>query len=102
VVSGLICLANGSISLVCTRRIPMVSSLAAAISDVGLDTAAHRLDDEHSPDLRPMALARTWASVGIASRLGHAAGIRMFGSGWRRDCIAPGSCDWRRLDTQTD
>jgi len=102
VVSGLICLANGSISLVCARRIPMVSSLAAAISDVGLDAGDHRLDGEHHPDLRSMALARTWASVGIASRLGHAARIRMFGSGWRRDCIAPGSCDWGRLGTETD
>src|SRR5207248_679714 len=53
VVSGCICLANGSMSLVCTRRIPMVSSLAAAIPDVGLDAAAYHLDCEHYPHLRP-------------------------------------------------
>ena len=75
-----ICLANGSISFVRTRRIPMVSSLAAAISDVGLDAADHHLDCEHYPHIRPMALARTWASVGGASWLGHAAGIRMRGN----------------------
>ena len=67
-----ICLAHGSMSFVCTRRIPMVSSLAAAISDVGLDAADHPLDREHYPGIRPMALARTWASVGGASWLGDA------------------------------
>ena len=76
-----ICLANGSISFVCTRRIPMVSSLAAAISDVGLDAADHHLDCEHYPHLRQVALAHTWASVGGASWLGNAAGIRMRGNG---------------------
>jgi hypothetical protein len=76
-VSGHICLANGSISCMRSRRIPMVSSLAAAISDVGLDAADHPLDCEHYPHLRHVALARTWASVGGASWLGNAAGIRM-------------------------
>ena len=74
---GRICLAHGSLSLVRARRIPMVSSLAAAISDVGLDAADHRLDREHHPGLRHVALARTWASLGGASWLGNAAGIRM-------------------------
>ena len=64
VVSGPICLANGSISFVRARRIPVVSSLAAAISDVGLDAADHHLDCEHYPDLRHVALARTWAIRG--------------------------------------
>ena len=64
-------------SFVCTRRIPMVSSLAAAISDVGLDTVDHYLDCEHYPHIRPMALARTWASMGVASWLGNGAGVRM-------------------------
>ena len=64
------CLAHGSISSMCTRRIPVVSSLAAAISDVGLDAADHYLDCEHFPDLRHVALAHTWASVGVASWLG--------------------------------
>jgi len=83
VVSGLICLANGSISLVRTRRIPVVSSLAAAISDVGLDAADHRLDCEHYSRLRAMALAHTGASVGGASWLGDAAGVRLRrSSGW--------------------
>jgi len=89
VVSGPIRLANGSISFVCTRRIPMVSSLAAAISDVGLDAADHRLDCEHYPHLRYVALAHTWASVGAASWLGNAAGIRMRGNGCRNYRFAP-------------
>ena len=70
-------MANGSISFVRACRIPMVSSLAAAISDVGLDDADHCLDGEHYPDLRQLAFAHTWASVGGASWLGDAAGIRM-------------------------
>jgi hypothetical protein len=75
-------------SLVCTRRFPMVSSLAAAISDVGLDAADHPLDCEHYPRLRPMALARPWASMGGASGLGDGGGIWMPGSG-RRNHPAP-------------
>src|SRR5260370_28415642 len=67
----------------------MVSSLAAAISDVGLDAADHHLDCEHYPHIRPMALAHTWASVGGAPCLGDAAGIRMRGNGRCDDCIAP-------------
>ena len=63
----------------CTRRIPMVSSLAAAISDVGLDAADHALDCEHRPRLHYVALAHTGASVGCAPWLGHAAGIWMRG-----------------------
>src|SRR5579863_3844405 len=67
----------------------MVSSLAAAISDVGVDAADHRLDCECYPDVRPVALARTWASMGATSRLGHAAGIRMRGDGCCDYCRAP-------------
>ncbi len=88
-VAGHICLANGSISLVRTRRIPMVSSLAAAISEIALDAADHRLDCEHYPHLRHVALAHTWASLGAASRLGNAAGIRMRGNSCRNDRFAP-------------
>src|SRR6266852_7243944 len=88
-VSGPICLANGSISFVCTRRIPMLSSLAAAISDVGLDAADHHLDCEHYPHLRHVALAHTWASVGSASWLGNAAGIWMCGNGRCNSRFAP-------------
>src|SRR5260370_1138908 len=67
----------------------MVSSLAAAISDVGLDAADHHLDCEHYPHIRPMALARTWPSVGVASWLGNAAGIRMRGNRRCDNCIPP-------------
>jgi len=89
VVSGPLCLANGSISFVRTRRIAMVSSLSAAISDVGLDAADHHLDGEHYPHIRPMAFARNWASVGVASWLGNAAGIRMRGNSCRSYRFAP-------------
>src|SRR2546427_12914184 len=89
-VSGPICLANGSISFVCTRHIPMVSSRATAISDVGLDTADHHLDCEHYPHIRPMALARTWASVGVASWLGNAGRIWMRRSGRGNSRLAKG------------
>ena len=74
-------MAHGSISFVRTCRVPMVSTLAAAISDVGLDAADHRLDYEHYPHLRQLALAHTWTSVGAASWLGNAAGIWMRGNG---------------------
>ena len=82
-------MANGSISLVRTRRIPLVPSLAAAISDVGFDTADCALDCEYFPDIYNVALPRTWASVGIASCLGHAAGIWMPGNGRCNSCFAP-------------
>ena len=88
-VSGRICLAHGSISVVRARRLPMVSSLAAAIFDVGLDAADHRLDREHYVHIRPMALVRTGAAVGAASWLGHVAGIRMRGNGRCHNCLLP-------------
>jgi hypothetical protein len=89
VVTGHICVANGRISFVRTRRIPMVSFVAAAISEIAIDAAAHRLDCEHFPYLRHVALAHTWASVGTASCLGHAAGIRMLGNRCGNDRFAP-------------
>jgi hypothetical protein len=79
VVSGDICVANGSISFVLTRRLPLVSSLARAICDIDLDATDRRLDCEHYSHLRHVALAHTWTSVGAASSLGNAAGIRMRG-----------------------
>lgn len=85
---GPICLARGSISFVRPRRIPVVSSVAAAISDLGLDAADHHLDCEHHPDLRHVALAYTWTSVGIASWLGNAAGIWMRGNSCRNYRVA--------------
>jgi len=71
-------------SFVRPRSISVVPSVAAAIFDVGLDASDHYLDCEHYPRIRPMALARTGASVGGASRLGDGAGIRMRGD-CRRD-----------------
>ena len=97
-VSGRIRLADGSITLLCTRRISLVSALAAAVLAVGLDAADHHLDGEHHPHIRAMALARTWASVGIASGLGNAAGIRMRGRGCWDYCVSPfyTTCDHTR------
>ena len=76
-------------SFVRTRCVPVVSSLAAAVSDVGLNAADRPLDCEYYPRLRPMAFARTWASVGYASCLGDGAGIRMLGYSGRDYRLAP-------------
>src|ERR1019366_10220522 len=89
VVPGRICLANGCMSFVCPRRFSLVSSLAAAISDVGLDAADHHLECEHNLHIHPMALARTGPSVGSASWLGNAAGIRICGNSCRDYRAAP-------------
>ena len=67
----------------------MVSSLAVAISDVALDPAARHLDCEHYPHLRHVALAHTWASVGVPSWLGNAAGVRMRGADRCNHPVAP-------------
>ena len=79
VVRGPICLALGSNSFVRPRSISVVPSLAAAIFDVGLDAADHYLDCEHYPGIRPVALARTGATVGGPSGLGDGSGIRVRG-----------------------
>jgi hypothetical protein len=89
VVSECICLANGSISFVLTRRLSLVPSLAPAICDIDLDAADHRLDGEHYPHLRHVAFAHTWTSVGAASSLGNAAGIRMRGDSCHNYRFAP-------------
>lgn len=81
-------LANGSLSFVGSSRISLVPIVAAAISDIGLVAAAHRLDTEHFPYLRRLARAYTWSFMGIASWLGHASGIRMRGSSRGDVCIA--------------
>ena len=73
VVSGRICLADGSIASVRTGRISMVPSLAAAVPAVGLDGADHHLDGEHYPYLLCLAFARTGTSHG---------------------CFLAGSCCW--------
>jgi len=44
---------------------------------------------EHYPHLRYVALAHTWASVGAASWLGNAAGIRTRGRGQCNSRFAP-------------
>jgi hypothetical protein len=90
VVSRDYCVANGSISFVRTRCVPMVSSLAAAISYIGLDAGDHRLDCEHFPHLCHVALAHAWASVGAASCLGNVAGIRMRGNSCSNGRFAAG------------
>jgi hypothetical protein len=87
-VSGRIRVAYGSISFVRTRSVPMVSSLAAAISEVGLNTADHHLDGQHFSHLRQLALANTWASLGTPSWLGNASRIRMLGYRGGGDCSA--------------
>jgi hypothetical protein len=89
VVSGYICLANGGNSFVRTRGISMVSSVAAAISEIALDAADHGLDCEHYSHLRHVALAPTWATVGAASWLGNATGVRIAGNRCRNDRMAP-------------
>src|SRR5258708_12104574 len=74
---GRICLANGSVALLCTRRLSVVLALAAAVPAVDFDAPARHLDSEHPPHIPPMALARPRASLGVASRLGNPSGIRM-------------------------
>ena len=81
-------MAHGSIPFVRARRIPVVSSLAAAISDVDFDPAAHRLDCEHCSYLRTMAPARTRASMGGASWLGDAVGIWIYCNRRRNNVVA--------------
>ena len=88
-VSGSIRLAHGSISFVRTRHIPMVSSLAVAISDLGLDAADRFLDCQHYPYLRYVAFARTWSSMGLAPCLDHAGGIWVPDNRRCNDCPAP-------------
>ncbi len=95
-VSGDVCLAHGSSSSVRARRIPMVSSLAVAISEVALDAADDRLDCEHFPHLHHVALALTGASMGAASRLGHAGGIWMRGHRCRNRLVTPWKEIWTR------
>ena len=73
VVLGCLCLANGRISVVRPGCLPVVSALAAAVSDFDFDAAARRLDREHYPHLRQLALAHAWTSVGGASWLDNAA-----------------------------
>lgn len=82
-------MADGSISLVRARRFPMVSALAAAISDVAVHTGDLRLDCEHCPCLHHVALAHTWASVGGTSCLGDAHRIWIRGNRCRNRRFAP-------------
>jgi len=88
VVFGDVCVANGSVFLVRSGCIPVVSALANAIFDVGLDAADDCVDGEHYSRLRHVAFAHARASVGGASWLGNAAGIWMRGRGGCHPCIA--------------
>lgn len=78
-------MANGSVAFVRPRCISVVSPLASATSYLGLDFTDHPLDGEHLSYLRHVALAHTWTSLGCASHVGHAVGIRMCGD---RHCNA--------------
>jgi hypothetical protein len=69
-------LADGSIASVRTDRLSLVSSLASAVSEVGLDIADHHMDGEHYPHLRGLAFAYAWTSLG-GSWLDHVARIRI-------------------------
>ena len=100
VVSRHICVANGSVSFVRSRRIPVVSALAAAIPEIALDIAADGLDCEHYPYLHHVAFARAWASLGTASCVGDAGGIWMRGSRCSADRFAPDKQIWRPCDAQ--
>ena len=75
--AGHVCLAYGSVSSVRSRGISVVPPVAIAIPDLAPHSPADRVDDQHYPHLRDVALPRSWTSVGRASCLGNAAGIRM-------------------------
>ena len=80
-------MAHGSNASVCTSRLPMVPSLAAAIRAFGLDRADHYLDRQHHPNLLRLASAHAWPSV-AGSRLDYVAGIRIRGSGSCNDQVS--------------
>ena len=82
-------MAPGSNSLVCACRVSVVSALAAAVSDLGFDVADHRLERQHYPGLRHVALERSHGHLGNASCLGNARGIRMRGNGRFNSVVAP-------------
>jgi hypothetical protein len=86
--SGSICVANGSIASVRTGYISVVSSLAAAVFEVGLDATDYRLDREHHPHLHGLALANTWRRVD-GSWPDNADRIRTCGNCRRAGCNAP-------------
>jgi hypothetical protein len=71
VVSGRIGLAHGCIASVRAVRLPLVPSLAASFSEIGLHGAPIYLDREHYPHLRRLAFAYAGASM-VGSWLGNA------------------------------
>ena len=77
---GRICLADGSIASVRTGRVPLVSSLAGAFSEVALDAATRHLDSEYHPHLRGLASAYTWTTL-VGAWLDIAVRIRICRSG---------------------
>ncbi len=74
-----ICVAHGSIAVMCTRRLSMVPALAAAVPAINHDSAHHDLDGQHCPYLLRLAFAQSWTPV-AGSGLDYAAGIRSPGS----------------------
>ena len=89
VLSRSICLADGSDAFVRPRRIPLVSALAAAISDVALESADDRVEREYYPHLCNVAPPHAGSSLGSASWLGDAGGVRVYGNCRCHDCMAP-------------
>ena len=79
-VFGRICVAHGSIASLCTGRISLVPSLAAAVRAVGLDSADHHLDGQHPSNLLRLVFAYAGPSV-VGSWLDYAAGIWIGGNG---------------------
>src|SRR5579864_2797286 len=73
-------MADGCGAFLCTCRISLVFTLAAAVPKVYLDAATHRLERKYSAYVRRLASAHAWPSVG-SSRLDHAVGVRICGNG---------------------
>jgi len=85
-----ICLADGSINSMCTRRVSVVPALAAALLEIDLGAANHHLDGEHYPYLLRVASAYNWTSM-VGSRVDHGGGIRSRSS-WRYNHLAAPTC----------
>src|SRR6266436_4358517 len=73
---------DGCIAYVRAGGVPLVPFVVASVRAIGIDGAAHHLEHQHPPDFLRMAFAHAWSPVD-SSRLDHAAGIRICGSGRR-------------------
>ena len=87
-VIGRICLADGSLAVMRTRRISMVYALAVTVPAVDVDTPDHDLDGEHYSHLFRLAFTCTWTSV-VGSGLDHVARIRISSNGRSDSSIVP-------------